>query len=416
MVTLGKQLSNSSNLLTANLFSSHRKTVRFVKTFDIVIVGAGPAGACLAWLLSKQGLDPVIIDHSYPTDKPMAGVVPFCFTEKFPVLNAVLRKEHSDGRVHLLSHSGKRVVVSSGKDGIPAAVSFFNPGRYLLDSAISRGARFIQKRVTGVFQEKGLWKIDTTEHQFRARMLAGADGVKSIVRKAVSKPFHRKDLALLFGYQVSGMEEASLIKFTRGRQGLLKASGDTELCVIEISDTLYNSPGLKNDLDTFLQNQKQSVKIEKSWSVLIPQASSGEFFDQPCAGSNWILLGDAAGHVNPLIGEGILYALWSADLAAQAITAGDMRVYESLWREEYGDDLRRSLPSRDLFFKPGFIEVMLRLAGRSPTFSRQLFSIFSGENTPRGFLKKSALILPEVLWDMVVKKSGSSKVREYSAG
>ena len=72
--------------------------------------------------------------------------------------------------------------------------------------------------------------------------------------------------------------------------------------------------------------------------------------------------------------------------------------------------------SRDLFFKPGFIEVMLRLAGRSPTFSRQLFSIFSGENTPRGFLKKSALILPEVLWDMVVKKSGSSKVREYSAG
>jgi hypothetical protein len=183
----------------------------------------------------------------------MAGIVPFCYTGKFPVLNAVLRKGYSDGRVHLLSYSGKRVEVSSGKDGIPAAVSFFNPGRYLLDSAISRGARFIQERVTGVFQEKGLWKIDTTEHQFRARMLAGADGVKSIVRKAVSKPFHCKDLALLFGYQVSGMEETSLIKFTRGRRGLLKASGDTELCAVEISDTLYNSPGLKNDLDHFFR-------------------------------------------------------------------------------------------------------------------------------------------------------------------
>jgi flavin-dependent dehydrogenase len=48
------------------------------------------------------------------------------------------------------------------------------------------------------------------------------------------------------------------------------------------------------------------------------------------------LLGDAAGHVHPITGEGIAYALWSAELLAEAILRGDPQVYEGLWREQYG--------------------------------------------------------------------------------
>ena len=59
-------------------------------------------------------------------------------------------------------------------------------------------------------------------------------------------------------------------------------------------------------------------------------------WDTPCAGPGWALLGDAAGHVHPITGEGIAYALWSAELLAEAFGQGDPQVYEGLWRERYG--------------------------------------------------------------------------------
>jgi flavin-dependent dehydrogenase len=48
------------------------------------------------------------------------------------------------------------------------------------------------------------------------------------------------------------------------------------------------------------------------------------------------LLGDAAAHVHPITGEGIAYALWSAELLAEAFRQGNPQDYESRWRQEYG--------------------------------------------------------------------------------
>jgi flavin-dependent dehydrogenase len=44
-------------------------------------------------------------------------------------------------------------------------------------------------------------------------------------------------------------------------------------------------------------------------------------------------MGDAAAHVNPITGEGIAYALWSAELLVEAFRQGESQVYESLCRE-----------------------------------------------------------------------------------
>lgn len=62
-------------------------------------------------------------------------------------------------------------------------------------------------------------------------------------------------------------------------------------------------------------------------------ARDASLWDTPCVGPNWALLGDAAGHVHPITGEGIGYALWSAELLAEAFKRGDPRVYQNLWQE-----------------------------------------------------------------------------------
>ena len=79
--------------------------------------------------------------------------------------------------------------------------------------------------------------------------------------------------------------------------------------------------------------------MEKRWAGLLPMAQDPSLWDTPCTGLGWALLGDAAAHVNPMTGEGIAYALWSAELLAQAFQQEDPQVYESLWRSEYGRGL-----------------------------------------------------------------------------
>ena len=79
----------------------------------------------------------------------------------------------------------------------------------------------------------------------------------------------------------------------------------------------------------------------KKYSALLPTVTDESFFDLPSCGDNWLLVGDAAGHVDAVIGEGLYYALESAKFAAQAISIGNIRSYDSLWRDGYGHALKQ---------------------------------------------------------------------------
>jgi flavin-dependent dehydrogenase len=89
-------------------------------------------------------------------------------------------------------------------------------------------------------------------------------------------------------------------------------------------------------VDRFLTETCPEAKKEKRWAGLLPMAQDTSLWDTPCAGPGWALLGDAAGHVHPITGEGIAYALWSVELLAEALGQGGPQVYEGLWRERYG--------------------------------------------------------------------------------
>ena len=75
------------------------------------------------------------------------------------------------------------------------------------------------------------------------------------------------------------------------------------------------------------------------------------------------MLGDGAGHVHPITGEGIAYTLWSAELLAEALGRGDPQVYEGRWREEYGQGLMAaSTMSCGVGSDNGGYEVVFQLA------------------------------------------------------
>ena len=95
-----------------------------------------------------------------------------------------------------------------------------------------------------------------------------------------------------------------------------------------------------NRLNLFIRNHFPERQIIKKYRALLPSVCDPDYFDQPCCGDNWILLGDAAGHVDPITGEGIVYAMESGRLAAQAILSGDITSFDRLWRTSYGEKLK----------------------------------------------------------------------------
>jgi flavin-dependent dehydrogenase len=112
-----------------------------------------------------------------------------------------------------------------------------------------------------------------------------------------------------------------------------------------------------------------------------------DFLNSPTYGERVLLVGEAAGLVNPLTGEGIDYALESGLIAAQHLERGtfDGPAYHRALHERFGKVFRFSAQVRDWYCVPPLLNVLVPLANRQPELRQLLASIVLGEREPAGF-------------------------------
>ena len=77
------------------------------------------------------------------------------------------------------------------------------------------------------------------------------------------------------------------------------------------------------------------------YAARIPGLADKTWDKRRASGENWALLGDAAGFADPVTGEGIYYALRSAEIFAAAFLEDRPEEYEADWRKDFGAELRR---------------------------------------------------------------------------
>jgi flavin-dependent dehydrogenase len=154
-----------------------------------------------------------------------------------------------------------------------------------------------------------------------------------------------------------------------------------------------NLPGY---LDRFVEEYCPNIERVARFGALIPTVRDPAFYKLPCAGSNWILIGDAAGHVDPVLGEGIRYALWSAELASEAVAGGDPRSFDRLWREAYRRDFVEACRLRELVYDPKTLELVVMMLSRSETVARIAAGFLTGEQTYRGLKGAIVASLPKI--------------------
>jgi len=327
---------------------------------DIVIVGGGPAGAYCAYELANQGIVSAVFDHSHPREKPCGGGISPLLVKKFPFVNRFRSGSGTFEHYKIISCTGKQVTETNLKNGFITSRRYFD--EEILNMARNKGAKLFKEKIVDVQRKQDYWTIRTTKRSLSARILIGADGVNSIVRRRIIGPIPNESLVLSYGYIATGPEKNHpVMKFLPGIPGYAWVFPRENDASIGIATELGYGNKLKELLNDFVNSYCPNIKIIDKFAALIPSATSPEFFKRPCAGDNWILLGDAAGHADPISGGGILYAIWGGQLAANAIKMKDPQSYDRLWREEYGKSLVERSRERKAFYDPLTIEFTIAL-------------------------------------------------------
>jgi geranylgeranyl reductase family protein len=354
---------------------------------DVTIVGAGPAGAYLGYCLAKAGVKVTIFDHSHPREKPCGGGITAQAIERFPILSHYPGPKVIENRGRLISPNGSSVKLEGNPPGW--GVSRLNLDKFLLEKAAQHGAVHIKQRVIQIKPDKFCWAIKTKGGTHHSRILAGADGVHSIVRKTLVGPIQKEHLGICTGcFANKPQRNETTIKFFSGLDGYGWNFPRPDHVSIGVGASYKHAGSIMETFKQFLSDHHAGIKMLSSWGGVIPRVSDPEFFNLPTCGSNWLLVGDAAGHVDPINGEGITYALWSAELASRAIGQDNILNYQDLWRKEYGNRLIQNTVLKNVFYNESLIDKAVEMAKSSKQISDFFYNILNGIEDYARFLNK----------------------------
>lgn len=321
-------------------------------TFEVGIVGAGVAGSYCTQVLGKEGVKVALFDHSHPREKPCGGLIEDKVVKELDIPEELLENE---AKWILADRFGLRVKLSFKPPAF--LISRRNFDYYLLQKALkNESVTFFDEKVTRVTRAENGWILETSKGRLvKVKVLIGADGCPSLTRKYVFRPIHPQFLATTVGYNFPCSTKYIEKNFAKNtvelyysheyvqKRGYIWIFPKRTGINVGIG-SIEKGKKLKQSLDKFISSHPtgKRLKLLKGhfFAHLVPSIWMENFFDLPCCGDNWALIGDAAGHVNPINGAGIYYAIKDGMLCGSAILNGDLRLFDKYWRKEYGDELR----------------------------------------------------------------------------
>ncbi len=369
---------------------------------DVIVVGAGPAGATTATILAQQGHDVLLLDrHSFPRDKTCGDAVPAGAVGIMYQLGMQERVETAVARGELYPLDSMRLVSPKGytlearfHNNEMGTDSFVAPRLYfdaiIQQHAVASGATFQQAQVTAPILENGrvtgvMAKVNGHSESFHGQVVVGADGVTSSITRALRpKPTQHVDKhrAVALRAYIDDIEiiphqvEFYLYKEILPGYAWIFPTGP-HTANIGLGMRLDHFRQRKQSLEAMLQQfldmpavksrLKEGGKLRdiSTWQL---NFGSQKHLQQVFEGA--ILAGDAAGFINPLTGGGIHNSLLSAKLAAQtvheALTSGDtslaaMRGYEHACHEAMWEGMIRSFNiQRTLLRFPFLVDFLIK--------------------------------------------------------
>ena len=357
--------------------------------FEVIVIGGGPSGAVAARDIARAGGRVAVVDGSHPREKACGGGVTGRALELIEGSRFGFGHPIKTARFE----SGSRAVTVDLPPGYLDVYSRETFDRALADDARAAGAQAIVARATRIARSSGRWTVAAGGATLTAPLLLGADGAGGIVRKQVTTPFDRAQLSIAAGSYVdaSGIAEI-VIRFVDDPRGYLWSFPRPDHLAVgtcaQADET--STPEMHAVTDRWLDGYGHAAgRPRRRYAWPIPSLSAADFDAEQPGGDGWMLLGDAAGLVDPITREGIFFAIRSGQLAAAALGAPDpSRRYAEAVRDELHDELRRAARLKAGFFRPRFTALLVEALEQSEAVRRVLIDLVAGRQSYRGLKRR----------------------------
>ncbi len=366
--------------------------------YDIIVIGAGLAGCSSAIQLAEQGYRVLLLEQQrYPVHKlcgEFLSIEVIAAFERLGILEAVRQAgAHLIRRTYLTTSTGASF--ESELPGVALGLS-----RYQLDSILfarsqELGAHCLDgtvvRSISGNLQQG--FVVQSSQGNFTSRLVLGCHGKRSALD--LSRSFAQKYSPFVaFKAHYTGLDLSGVIElhaFPGGYCGLSQIeTGEINVCWIA-HERILNSTN-RTVPDALLQNSVLAERLESMRCVVrsqhrLSQISfdlKGKFDGDVC------MVGDSAGMITPLCGNGMAMALRSAELAIPLIIRflqRDLneidfkRQYEATWNQEFCTRLRLGRLLHESFIHPNLASLGVNLCRTFPVLGKKFIQATRGASS-----------------------------------
>jgi flavin-dependent dehydrogenase len=353
-----------------------------VKT--IAIIGGGPAGAFAAAELARGRDHQVLLfDEKLAWEKPCGGGLTPKAIERWPLLRDAIVERNWIHDCELIASSGRRARFPLRNQ--IAIFSRLTLNGLMLDRARDAGAQVVQQRIVSIEGSPGKWRLKAATGQYEADFVVHAAGARNPFRCQFSQSLGPENFVLALGYYIPGTGRTVQIKFVRGLHGYIWAFPRADHFSVGICGRMQgmNSGDLRALLEQHIPEFGLSVEGAQFYAHLIPALTKHALRTSAIAGEGWAMVGDAAGFVDAITGEGLYYALRSAEMFAASMMDGTPDEYARQVKGEILPELELAAAIADRFYSGNWmggevIERMVSLTQRSATFGDLMRDLFAG--------------------------------------
>ncbi len=360
----------------------------------VAILGGGPSGAFAAAQLASSGVDTVVFDEKLAWEKPCGGGLTYKAYSQYPFL--------ADG------DTPKKIVrqtILSAPKSKPVTLSLDHPllvySRYdlngmLLDRAQRAGAQLEKTRILNIERRGARWSLRTKSGAVEADYCIVATGARNPLR-GFGTELTSKDAMTALGYYIPGDRDRIDIQFLPKLAGYIWVFPRCGHLSVGICGKGEAASSMRVRLERYMEEHGLSKDGATFYSHLLPCLQTPAWERNRVCGDGWLATGDAAGLVDPITGEGLYYALRSADLATRAILAESVDLagvaYRKLLRRDFMADLEFGSRLAGRVFQGTFLggavtSRMVQFTRLSPKFRSVMQDLFAGTQPYAGLKRR----------------------------
>jgi geranylgeranyl reductase family protein len=382
----------------------------------VAVLGGGPAGAFAAERLARGGLETRVFDEKLAWEKPCGGGLTYKAYRDYPFLinNDTPKKIVTE--TCLAASKAGAVRMDLNRPLVIYSRKSLN--HMLLQRAELAGAQLEKTRVLEIAACGKGWRLKTQHGSLDADFCLVATGARNPLRN-VGTQWTAADTMHALGYYVPSQQDHIDIQFLTGLEGYIWVFPRCGHLSVGICGKGEPAHSLRARLERYMDEKGISYKDAAFYGHVLPSLATAGWKKNRVAGEGWLAVGDAAGLVDPITGEGLYYAMRSGDLASQVVLneshapADKARVYRQLLRRDFTADLEfgASIARRVFVGRFLFSSVPARMVGFvrcSPRFRSLVQDLFAGTQPYLGLktrlLKNLNGTLHEVIMSFFLQK------------